>query len=164
MNTLSVRGLGIFWVTSLLLGGPIAWAEDPLTALDWLPGCWEAEGGEVGSGEMWMRAAGGSMFGLSRTIKGGKVVAHELMQLRLGPDGRLVFVARPSGQKEATFPLKSLQDRTAVFEDLGHDFPQRISYRPVGRDRLLARIEGLQDGKLVGIDFPMRRVRCEVAK
>ncbi|MGH8185115.1 MAG: DUF6265 family protein, partial [Steroidobacteraceae bacterium] len=35
----------------------------------WLSGCWASDPGEDGSGELWTRAAGGTLFGLSRTVK-----------------------------------------------------------------------------------------------
>lgn len=151
--------IGCVWV---LIGWSARAEADPWADLTWLPGCWAAEGGEAGSGEMWMSPAAGVMFGLGRTIQRGQVVAHEVMQIRVGPQGKLEFVAKPSGQKEAIFPLKSLVEGAVTFEALAHDFPQRIRYRPVGRDRILARIEGLKDGKPIGIDFPLRRIRCEV--
>lgn len=49
----------------------------------------------------------------------------------------------------------------AVFENPNHDFPQRIIYRLVTVDSLVARIEGRIDGKERSSDFPYRRARCE---
>ena len=48
-----------------------------------------------------------------------------------------------------------------IFENLAHDFPQRIIYRlPAGAaDRLDARIEGTVNGELKGRDFPYLRCR-----
>jgi hypothetical protein len=39
-----------------------------------------------------------------------------------------------------------------VFEDLAHDFPQRVIYERKG-DRLAARIEGMMGGKLEAMDW-----------
>ncbi|MCB1009826.1 MAG: hypothetical protein KDB94_13155, partial [Acidobacteria bacterium] len=40
-------------------------------ALAWLAGCWAPDGGESGSVEQWTAPAGGTMLGLSRTIRNG---------------------------------------------------------------------------------------------
>jgi hypothetical protein len=134
---------------------------DPAVALTWLAGCWASEGGEPGSGEQWMPPAGGTLLGTSRTVTKGRTVAHEFMQIREHEPGRLAFIANPSGQAQATFPVKSLGAREVVFENPTHDFPQRVIYRLDEAGVLRARIEGTIDGKPRAEDFPMRRVRCE---
>lgn len=140
-------------------------AQDaPLAALAWLAGCWSAEGGEPGSGEQWMPLAGGTMFGVGRTVRNGRTVAHEFMQIRRAADGTVVFIARPSGQAEASFALVAGGDGEARFENPAHDFPQRVIYRRVSAERVAARIEGLRNGQPRGVDFPLRRVPCEAAR
>ena len=133
---------------------------DPFPRVAWLAGCWQAEGGEPGSVEHWLAPAGGTMLGMSRTVRGGETVAHEFLQIRRNAGGTLVFIANPSGQAEATFALRVGDGDAAVFENAAHDFPQRVIYRRVGEDRLAARIEGKENVKDKGIDFPMRRIAC----
>ena len=55
--------------------------------LAWLAGCWNVDGAEPGSGEHWSTAAGGTLLGTSRTVKGGKTTAFEFVQIRLGLGG-----------------------------------------------------------------------------
>ncbi|OWQ85626.1 hypothetical protein CDN99_21300 [Roseateles aquatilis] len=149
-------------IAALLSSPMVARAEDsPLEQLSWLAGCWAAENGEAGSVEHWLPLAGGTMLGIGRTVKNGRTVEHEFLQIRLNAEGKPVYIALPSRQKEATFVATSIGDRAVVFENPAHDFPQRISYRAVGDDRLAARIEGLRNGAARGIDFPMKRVSCE---
>ncbi len=131
-----------------------------LASLAWLTGCWAGESAEAGTGEHWMPLAGGTMLGVGRTVKGGRTVAHEFMQIRTDGQGQLVFVALPSGRQETTFVLKTAVEHSVVFENLEHPFPQRVIYQQRGPDRLEARIEGLRAGEPRGIDFPMRRVDC----
>lgn len=135
-------------------------AGQDLGALSWLSGCWAAEGGEPGSVEHWLPPAGGTMLGLSRTVKKGKTVEHEFLQIRANAEGRLVYIALPSGQKETTFTLANASEGTVTFENLQHDFPQRVIYRLLPDDRLAARIEGMRNGQLRGIDFAMKKVPC----
>ena len=147
-----------------LLPAPATAAEPTVADLAWIAGCWAAEGGEPGSGEQWTAPAGGSMLGTARTVKGGQTVGFEFLRLAAGEGGRLTLFAQPSGQAPAAFPLLELGVQHVVFEDLAHDFPQRVRYERVGADRLLARIEGASagaaGGAVRGLDFPMVRVGC----
>ena len=67
-------------------------------------------------------------------------------------------MAIPSGQAEAAFPLKEIGENAVTFENPQHDFPQRILYRLVDKDTLVARIEGSLGGQARSADFPY--VRC----
>ncbi len=135
-------------------------ADADWSRVGWLAGCWAGDFGEPGTTEQWMAPAGGGMLGMSRTVKKGQIVEHEFLQIRANAEGRLAYIAKPHNQAEATFTLKDEGGTALVFEDLAHDFPQRVMYRPVGTDRLMARIEGEVKGKLRFVDFPMRRVSC----
>lgn len=130
-------------------------------SLAWLAGCWQPEKGDAGSVEHWLAPAGGTMFGVSRTVKNGKTVEFEFMQLRTNAEGKLVFIALPSGQKEATFVASDVSESAVTFENPAHDFPQKVIYRLQPEGRLVARIEGTRDGKARGMDFPMKRVSCD---
>lgn len=134
-----------------------------MESLAWLSGCWAAGGGEPGSGEFWAPLAGDSLLGVSRTVRDGRTVAHEFLQIRPGADGAIVLTALPSGQAETAFPLVSLEGHTAVFENREHDFPQRIVYKLEESDRLAAWIEGTVSGQARRIDFPMNRIDCNPA-
>ena len=147
----------------LLMGLPsVASAQDPASIEDlaWLSGCWATVGGEAGSGEQWTIPAGKTMFGVSRTIHNSKTVAYEFTQIRETEAGEIEFIARPSGQAEATFVLIRLSDAEVVFENLDHDFPQRIIYRLQAEGKLTGRIEGKVNGEAKAVDFPLQRIGC----
>jgi len=150
-----------FLIAVLALPTGLAHAQDsPLAQLAWLAGCWAAENGEAGSGEQWMPLAGGTMLGTGRTVRNGKTVEHEFLQIRVNAEGKPVYIALPSGQREATFVASALSADAVTFENPQHDFPQRILYRALPGDRLHARIEGMRNGALRGVDFPMKRTPC----
>jgi hypothetical protein len=135
-------------------------AAAAINQLGWLAGRWRMEKGGRVVEEHWMAPAGGVMLGMSRTIARGQVVEHEFIQIRPGPGGALYFIALPSGQKEAAFQVKSLNATEAVFENLQHDFPQRISYTLQPDGSLLAAIEGPgKDDKVRRVEFPYKRVQ-----
>lgn len=130
-----------------------------LDSLSWLTGCWVSVGGEPGSGEYWTPLAGESLFGVSRTVRGGQTVAFEFMQIRRKADGLIELVAHPSGQDTSSFRLTATTGGKIVFEDPAHDFPQRIVYQTQGPDELLAWIEGEAEGEYSRVEFPMARSR-----
>lgn len=134
-------------------------AQTGLGQLEWLAGCWT--GGSHGrrTDEQWMKPAGGTMLGMSRTVADGKTLEFEFLQLRQSGD-TITYVAKPSNQPEALFTLVSAGPSSARFENPAHDFPQRIIYSRQPDGSLLARIEGSVNGKARASDFPMKRAIC----
>ena len=130
-----------------------------LDSLAWLAGCWTAPSEGRQAEEHWMKPAGGTMFGMSRTVAGGKTVTSEFLELRQDGVG-VVYVAHPEGQARTTFQWVSGDQRSARFENPAHDFPQTITYALNPDGTLLARIEGMVDGRPRALDFPMRRGGC----
>ncbi len=137
-------------------------ATKPLTKFAWLAGCWEGRNGSVTFREHWMPEAGRTMLAMSRTMREDKVISYEAIRLELDADGQTpVYIPTPSGQKETRFKLASATEGKFVFENLQHDFPQRIIYQQNADGSLFARIEGMRGDKLRGTDFPMKRASCE---
>lgn len=118
----------------------------------WLAGTWET--GEPGSlvEEHWLAPRGDAMIAVSRTVAGGRLGWFETVVLRETVSG-LVFEAHPSGQPGGSFPAVTVTDSLLVFENLAHDFPQKIGYRRTADGGVAAWIEG--GGKRV--EFPYRR-------
>ena len=113
-----------------------------LSDLAWLSGCWESNRNGREINEQWMKPAGQTMLGMGRTVSKGKTVEYEFVQVRADGDGSIYYVAKPSGQSEASFKLIKYQNREATFENLEHDFPQRVIYRLEPDGSLFARVEG----------------------
>jgi len=146
---------------ALSLAG-VVWASAgaaPIDELSWLAGCWRAERGDAGSGEHWMVPAAGSLFGMARTVRSGRTVAHEFMQIRESA-GALVFIAMPSAKPSASFRALRVEPRRVVFENPDKDFPQRVGYESPDDATLIGHIEGLDQGRERRIEFPMRREAC----
>lgn len=151
-------------VASLLIGlTSVASTQEPASVenLAWLAGCWASVGAEDGSGEQWTVPAGKTMLGVSRMVRDSKTVAYEFLLIRETEAGEIEYVAKPSGQTGASFLMVRLSEGEVVFENLGHDFPQRISYSLKTGGNLEARIEGEVKGEIRTVDFPMKRVDCE---
>ncbi len=126
--------------------------------LGFIAGCWtmvRPNGTKID--EQWFAPSGGTMIGMSRSVRDAKLREFEFMRIVPGDDGKLRYVAIPSGQPEAAFPVKEIGDNSVVFENPAHDFPQRILYRLVGPNTLVARIEGSYNGQARSADFPYQR-------
>ncbi len=147
----------------IFFSGIILFAQEKpsIGSLGWMSGCWELNvaPSKMTIAEQWMKPAGGSMIGMSRTVKGDSTLMFEFLRIAENADG-IFYIARPSSAKEETqFKLVKWGKTEAAFENLTHDFPQRIIYRSDKADSLFARIESA-DGKK-GMDIPMTRARCE---
>lgn len=105
-----------------------------------------------------MGPRGGSMLGMSRTVREGKLVAYESIIIR-EQDGRLAYEAHPAGQPTATFLSTAVGSASVLFENPQHDFPQKVGYQRKG-DTLLAWIEGPANGTTRRTEFPYHRVQC----
>jgi hypothetical protein len=133
-----------------------------VTELAWLAGCWSFTSGSRRVEEQWMAPGGGVMLGMSRTVAGGALREFEFLAIRQ-EGGVLAYVAQPGGRPPTIFPVLRMGPREAVFQNLGHDFPQRIIYRLREDDVLAARVEAGEGAAAKGIDFACRRAGCPVA-
>lgn len=119
----------------------------PLAAADlpkFMSGSWRATIGSVSMEEHWTTASGGLMLGMHRDVKSGKT-SFEFLRIEPRADG-IYYVAQPGGRPPTPFKLTSQSDSRVVFENLEHDFPQRIIYWLDEKARLCARVEG-KDGR-----------------
>lgn len=132
-----------------------------LESVSWLIGCWELLSPEQNQivQESWGAPIGGSMLGMSRTVRDGKLIEFESIILRV-EKGKLAYEAHPSGQPTATFLSTRIADRSVLFENPQHDFPKKIGYQLKDDSSLLAWIEGTVDGKPRRREFPYHRVVC----
>jgi hypothetical protein len=153
-------------ILSLIIAfAPCAHAQSDRSAtkqVAWLAGCWRqtSPANKRVVDEQWMSPRGGTMLGMSRTVRDDSVLTElEHLQI-LVRAGRLVYHAEPGGQPPADFEARAVSDTLVIFENAAHDFPQRIIYRRRGADSLIARIEGTRNGGVRGIEFPYARASC----
>ena len=147
----------------VLAAWPAAQAAEAtgIARVAWLQGCWETAPSSSGTviEEQWTGPRGKSMLSMGRTSKGDAMVDHEFVILREQGE-QLAYKAHPDGKAPATFTAKEASATQVVFENLGHDFPQRVGYQLKDANTLLAWIEGTRNGNLRRIEFPYRKVAC----
>ena len=142
---------------TLLFQAPLS-TPASIDRVAWLTGCWEYSSGSRIVEEHWMAPRAHTMIGVGRTVQGEKLIEHESVVIR-EQDGQLAYEAHPSGQAPAVFLSQTIGDREIVFENLQHDFPQRVGYKRNG-ERLHAWVEGPRNGQTRRVEFPYTRVAC----
>jgi len=110
-----------------------------ISQLTWLAGSWVGGGEPVSIEERWTPAAGGAMLAVSRTIKGGRMVAFEFLRI-VERDGTLIYIAQPDGRPPTEFRLSAITAASATFENKAHDFPKVIGYARKPDGTLEARV------------------------
>ena len=129
----------------------------PLSAIAFMTGCWT---GAASNGatieERYSETSENLMIGMTRYVRSARVVDFEFTTVER-TDSSFVMTPRPKGMQSDSFPLKEVGEGRAVWENLKHDFPQRIIYRAGTGDALIARIEGTTPRGERHVDWTMRR-------
>lgn len=138
-----------------------ATATNRLDEVAWMIGTWEMHAVE-GSGvftEQWQRIDDNTLGGTGMMLQGTDTVFIEKLQL-VNEDGALWYVPTVANQNSGQpvrFKEKSISANELVFENLNHDFPQRIIYQRKGDNALYARVEGMQSNALRKEEFSFKR-------
>lgn len=154
---------------ALLALHPSPGAAQPRAAVDlrWLAGCWEltrANGDRVQ--EIWEQPTGDSIAGRAQVFRParGDAPARRLNAERTWirvRAGVIEYEAQPEGQARAVFTADSAGAAHLSFVNPAHDFPQRITYRRVSADSLVASIGGPgRGGSWRTIAYPFARGSC----
>ena len=118
-------------------------APPPLSAIAFMSGCWKGPSPNGATiEEHYTSASDNLLIGMTRYVRNGRVVDFEFTTVER-TDSTFVMTPRPKGVKSDSFPLKEVSDGRATWENLKHDFPQRIIYRRGPAGSLIARIEGM---------------------
>jgi Domain of unknown function (DUF6265) len=144
---------------AIVMSGMFGQRQSGAGQLAWLTGCWELNRDGRHVIEQWTAPEAGTLLGLSRTVVAGKTREYEFMLIREGETG-LEYVAKPSGQPEATFTAIRVSADEVVFENPQHDFPTRVMYRLEKTGGLVAAIEGNRNGTLRRIEYPYVAASC----
>jgi hypothetical protein len=150
-------------MTLALLTGAVLAAQVALPLrieqVGWLQGCWSLQDGDRRIEEQWLSPRADSMLGVGRTTRADRLIEYEMVLIRAS-GLQLAYETHPSAQAPALFMSSSVGEQSIVFENLKHDFPQRIGYERLSADRLLAWIDGTQNGQAKRIEYPYSRVAC----
>jgi hypothetical protein len=148
---LPLRALGALLVAPLAIAaaetaGAFA-VESPVAIeeLDWIAGSWSGEKDGIVSEEHWTTPSGGGLVGMHKDVRQGRMIFFEFLRIVSDEKG-VCYIASPGGAPPTSFCAIEGGRQRVVFENLEHDFPQRILYWLDGDGRLHARIEGPPGG------------------
>jgi hypothetical protein len=128
---------------------PLPASPPSISDLSWLEGVWRGRVGGRDFEAHYTNTDGGQILSASKYTEGGKPAGFEFERFEQQGD-TLVLTPFPEGNSSVTFPLAEYdsKNRRAVFENLAHDFPTRISYQRVSKKRLTILVSGPgEDGK-----------------
>jgi hypothetical protein len=126
---------------------------------DWFLGSWENKTPQGELTENWVKANDSVFNGESYFIKGKDTLFSETVVLA-EKGGAVLYTATAKGQNDdlpVAFKMTSATAKQLVFENPAHDFPNKITYRQITKDSIVAQISGIQDGKPALEQYPMGR-------
>ena len=136
-------------------------APSSIRDLAWLEGTWQGKIGERDFEARYSGADGGQVLSASKYTKEGVAAGFEFERFE-ELDGTLVLTPFPEGKSSVTFKLAELEptSRRAVFENLAHDFPTRLSYQRVADNKLTILVSGpAEDGQEQVLTYSLTRKR-----
>lgn len=125
-----------------------------------LEGTWQMRTGKGVLFETWTKTGPSELHGKSYRVNGSDTVRLETVSL-IQDDSGIHYIPVVQNQNQGQpvrFTLISAEARRFIFENLDHDYPQRIIYRFISSDSLVARVEGEIKGQLRGSDYRFSRV------
>jgi uncharacterized protein DUF6265 len=159
MRTATVLPLVILFATSTAPLPRRPAAPPSIRDLSWLEGTWRGDIGDRAFETRYTGSDGGQVLSASKYTKDGQPAGFEFERFEEQGDS-LVLTPFPEGKSSVSFRLAELDPkaRRAVFENLDHDFPTRISYQRVANDRLMILVSGPgEDGNEQVLTYSLRR-------
>jgi hypothetical protein len=134
-------------------------APPSIRDLAWLEGVWQGRIGDREFDARYSGTEGRQVLSASKYTKDGMAAGFEFERFEEQGDS-LVLTPFPEGKSSVTFRLAELdvKGRRAVFENLAHDFPTRLSYQRVANDRLTILVSGPgEDGNEQVLTYSLKR-------
>lgn len=128
---------------------------------NWLIGNWEHQTEFGNLSEQWQQLNDSTYVGKAFFTKGKDTLHNESITLHeQGND--LIYSATVKDENEAlpvAFKLTSETANQLVFENPKHDFPQKITYKKITSDSIVAIVSGVEQGKPASETYPMTRTK-----
>ena len=135
-------------------GEPVA----ALKNLEWIVGTWQRETSRGITFESWKIINDNFWEGKAFRLAVNDTVILEKLSLVNIDDNIFYVPVVPHNPGSVYFRMIEQSDDKVVFVNPEHDFPQTIIYRKISDDSLHARIEGMNEGVELGLDFYFRRI------
>ncbi|MFH2142347.1 MAG: DUF6265 family protein [Bacteroidota bacterium] len=129
---------------------------------DWLTGNWENNYDSVISSEKWEKINDSLYSGFGFMLSSDDTVFKENITIKREGENTyyMPVIAGEVYEKLTSFKLISkVEGKHYIFENKLHDFPQRIIYKLINKDSILATIEGYQNDTFRQEFFPFKRIK-----
>jgi hypothetical protein len=133
---------------------------EQLEKMNWLIGNWENKMDDGILSETWKKENDSTFSGTTYFIINKKDTVHSETILLTQLNDELIYRPTVKGQnndESVDFKLSSESENTFVFENPKHDYPQKIVYKKVDENSLIATISGIQQGKQSTESYPMKK-------
>lgn len=131
-----------------------------LDKMNWIIGNWENNLPEGKLTETWTKANDSTYHAVTLLIKEKDTLHYETVVLAQKGE-TLLYSPTVKGQNdEQPVNFKLTETKTEnefVFENPKHDYPQKIVYKKVNNNQLVATISGKQQGKLSSESYSMQK-------
>jgi len=128
---------------------------------DWLLGKWENKSDNGNLLETWKKANDSIFIGESYFIKGEDTLHSEQVKLeQKGED--LYYISTIKGQdndKPMAFKHNPEIVKQLVFENPANDYPKKIIYSKISKDRMIIQISGMQQGKPSSTKYSLKKTK-----
>jgi len=132
---------------------------DQLEKMSWLEGSWENNLPEGTLTETWQKTNDSTYSGKTLFIKEKDTIHFE--EIVLSQKGETLFytptVKGQNNDEPIEFKLTNSTENEFTFENPKHDYPQKIAYKKLNANNLVATISGKQQGKPSSESYPMKR-------
>ena len=132
-----------------------------IVGTDWLLGKWENKSDEGNLMEIWKKANDSLFIGESYFIKGKDTLHFEKIQMKQKGEN-LLYISTIKGQnndKPVTFNHNVEIEKQLVFENPKNDYPRKIVYKPIAKDRIFIEVSGIQQDKPSSVRYSMKKTQ-----
>jgi hypothetical protein len=133
---------------------------EKLEKMNWLVGQWENKTPEGLLTETWTKDNDSTFSGQTYFIKNEKDTVHSESIVLTQTKDELIYRPTVKGQNNdepVDFKFTTDTENSFTFENPKHDFPQKIVYKKVNDNSLVATISGTQQGKQSSESYPMKK-------
>lgn len=126
---------------------------------DWLLGKWENKSDDGNLLEIWKKVNDSLFIGESYFIKEKDTLHSEKMELQQKGEN-LFYISTIKGQnydKPITFKHNIEIEKLLVFENPKNEYPRKIVYKPIAKDRIFIEVSGIQQDKPSSVRYSMKK-------
>lgn len=135
--------------------------KEKIKAAQWLLGTWENKSTDGTLSETWKKVNDSTFEGESYFVKSKDTIHAESIILQQKGE-QLIYnttIKGQNGNKPMVYPLTEETENHFVFENRKQDYPQKIQYKLIAKDRFSAEISGIQASKPFAEKYLMTKIK-----